>query len=425
MLPILRRGVVFCLALAALSALAAAPPPPASAPAPTDLQKTFPDLRRRLASSDFAQRDAAQKLLDAVPPSQLEILRTLAKDETDPEVQARLDGRVKALEIYLLTHPPALSLHVKDATFPQVCSELSRQLGGAASIVPSTTVTGRFTLQADNVPFWEIIRQLQSQNPFAVSAATAISTTARTSVRFIRVSDATMPRYRVVDSFLVHPQITGNPSTGAWTFSLSFIADPRVRIAQYSSELHVAKATDQDGASLIPALVASSFPPSSPLIQAASSWASAVTFNAAPGLKSIKELRAAVDLAILENERTVTVDLAKPTAPIETSRGTLTVENAAGTLIVRFVTPKPDLDPAAVPVARRVPTTIRLLDQNGQIFATTFTTGTLINLGPGGARPPAKVQITWPDSIRTLSLPVELHDLPLPNPRALPRREPL
>jgi hypothetical protein len=410
------------VALAALGAHAAVP---ASAPAP-DLQKSFPEIRTLLASSDFAQRQAGQKLLDALAPSELNTLRALAKSESDPEVKSRLDNRITALELYALVHPPAFSLHLKDASLADACQRLSTQLGNDVQLVAPTNprgaagiAAGSITLDVDNLPFWDIMLRLQRQDPFTISAATIISTGSyRSRISLSRTTAA--PVYQRIDTFLVNPTISGNPASGSWTIRLAFYADPRVRITQYSYQPRIAKLVDQDGISILPAVSSSSSVTLSSLSRPASNWTSTISLNPAPGIKTVKELRAAVDIAILEKETSLAIDLTKPVDPIATSRGTLTVENdlATNRLTVRFA-PKP-ADPFLPGASSPAPyTSYRVINAAGTAVTTTYSSSTQITLSPNAANgPPAKLEITWPESSRTMTLPVELHDIPAPPPPA-------
>jgi hypothetical protein len=422
MFAILCRSIILFLAVTALAAA-----PPASAPSP-DLQKSFPEIRRQLASSDFAQREAGQKLLDALPPSQLAALRTLAKSETDPEVKARLDNRVDALELDVLIHPPAMSLHVQNADLVEVCAKLGEQLGKDVEIRAVTGTIGRgtapsapqpvtFNLQADHLPFWDIILKLGSQVPLDIGRSVITSSAGTRNVLSLGRAAGTRPDYRLVDSFLVNPRISGAPANGNWTLSITFNADPRVLFTQYSSQLRIAKITDQNDASVLPSLITSTSSMST-LTRPVNAWTSNATFARTPSLKAIKVLRAAVDLTVLEKETVLTVDLTKRLAPIETSRGTLTVEqNAAGALTFRFGGPG-----VATPSSTRY-TTIRFLDQEGNTLSTSYTTSTQITIGVNAAnRKPSKVELSWPESTRPFTLPVELHDIPLPASTPVPAR---
>jgi len=70
-----------------------------------DVAARFPRIREQLASDDFAVREAGQKELEKIPQAQVEALRGLWDAESDPEVKARLEERVTAMDLYALIHP--------------------------------------------------------------------------------------------------------------------------------------------------------------------------------------------------------------------------------------------------------------------------------------------------------------------------------
>lgn len=67
-------------------------PPPAPAHEPPTWGLVHPDLLRRLASDDLADREAASAELDALPLCLLPELEALARRQRDPEVAGRLAG---------------------------------------------------------------------------------------------------------------------------------------------------------------------------------------------------------------------------------------------------------------------------------------------------------------------------------------------
>ena len=404
--------------------------PPASAPAAPNLRQAFPEIRRQLASPDFAQRQAGQKLLDALPPSQLDPLRALAQVESDPEVKARLENRIDALELFLLTNPPALSVHLQNGTLDDVRDQFKAQLGTEVSIssfgargmtVGGVPITPKpLTLQADHRPFWEIIYQLHRQSPITITAGVSGSGPDEQNAINLRPATGTPTDYRLVDSFLVYPEIVGT-AAGDWSLRLKFMADPRVRIIQHSAQFHVAELTDQDGKSLLP-LVTSS-PSMSNMYRPDFNWLSNISLTPSPGLKSIKDLRATIDLAVAEKQSTLTIDLTKPFVPIETSRGTFTIDgDPAGKLTVR-VTSSADIPALSgrgnistvVPAALWRPVAITLLDKDGKGFQNDFLIGTELTVSPlPGSLPAAKVLLRWPESSRLMPLNFELRDIPIP-----------
>jgi len=246
------RPVLMALAVVSLTSLARGTEPPLS-DVPAELVSRMAPLREQLASNDYPRREAGQRELDKIPPTQVDALRSLADAEADAEVKARLEARVSAMELYNLLHPPGISLNLKDATLSDVAAAINRQMNGAVAVQGSMTGPV-FTLQTDNVPFWQVVDQIHRQNPVSVSSGSASSGNTP-SVRLTPLPNgATAASYKFVDTFAHTVQVSGSPATGNWSLRLVFYADPRVKVSQYSARLVVDKITDQDGRSLLPFL---------------------------------------------------------------------------------------------------------------------------------------------------------------------------
>jgi hypothetical protein len=187
--------------------------------------------------------------------------------------------------------------------------------------------------------------------------------------------------------------------------------------------LRVEKITDQDGNSLLPLAVTSSTAMVNsvrPMI----AWSSSATFSPAPGVTRIKELRAGIALALVEKEKTVSIDLTKDPVPIDGPRGKITVEPIAaanGNMMLR-ISPATAADnaPAASAVTRSVYVTIRVFDKDDKVVQTILTTlGGVTQIGmavQAAAGQPTKVEISWPEKTRDMVLPVELRDIDVPAP---------
>ncbi len=400
---------ICCAALLTLNAHAAEPAP--------GLAATFPQIRRQLADADFSTRLAGQKELDKIPPTQVEALRALAAAETDPEVKARLDTRVDAMEQYNLIHPAPLTVNLQNATLATAVAEMNKQLGGATlnSLVGGGAGGNTYTLKADNRPFWDIISELHRQNPISItSTATSIGGSISYSLRL--TPGGNVREYKIVETFaFMPPMFSGQPGAGSWSLRLTGYSDPRVRIMQYSP-LRIEKITDQDGRSLLP-LVLTSATGMSSMARPMMAWTSAATFDVAPGVTRIKEMRASIALSILEKEQTLTIDLTKETGPIDTARGQINIiKNAAGDMTLRLSPAANAANPPveAASIVRTKPINIRVLDQDGKVVTSGsyYGTVTMTLRTPNGA--PSKVELSWPDKTREIVLPVEYTDLEVP-----------
>ena len=420
-------GILAACAAGLARAVLAAGPAPATAP---DLVDSFPRIRQQLASSEYQERETGQKELDKLPPTLLEPLRALAAKEADPEVKARIEERLDAMELYGLTHPAPLSVRWANATLAEVAADLNAQLGDA--LILPVAGPGKYTLAADNQSFWDIINQLNRQSPLNVASSLTVSSGMTRYVLRLQQLAAAPPTYNLIDTFAVTPQISGQPATGNWMMLVRGFSDPRVRVMQYS-QLRLEKITDQDGNSLLPLVLTNSTAMINS-IRPMIAWSSYATLNAAPTVTRIKELRASIALSLLEKETTVAIDLSKEAAPIDGPHGKITVEQipaANGTFMLRITASTAAANsPPVSTLARSLPLTIRVLDKDGKVLQntlaiqSTFSGVTQIGMpAQVAAGSPSKVELTWPDKTRDMVLHVELQDIEIP--AALPVVQPL
>lgn len=135
---------------------------PATAPA---AGTRWEAVLRGLQSEAFAEREAAQKSLEGATWRDLETLRGLMKGASDPEVKARLQKRLDAVELEWLTHPPAVTLEVQRAGIQDVAGALSAGTGVAWVAEDSGKPDGAWTMKAAERPLWEVFLALENQSP--------------------------------------------------------------------------------------------------------------------------------------------------------------------------------------------------------------------------------------------------------------------
>ena len=213
----------------------------------------------------------------------------------------------------------------------------------------------------------------------------------------------------------------GHYTRGNWLVLIRGFGDPRVRVMQYS-QLRIEKITDQGGNRLLPLVLANSTTMANSL-RPTVSWSSSASLSAAPGVSRIKELRAGVALSLLEKEKTVSIDLTKEAAPIDGPRGQITVAlipGANGTSLLRITCP-PAAGANPLPLStvnRTLPLTIRVFDKDGKGMQSALTSlGIMAQLSSSvqaANGPPSKVELTWPEKMRDMVLPVELNDIEVP-----------
>jgi hypothetical protein len=413
---------------------------------PKDLQ----DLGGQLGSADFGQRQAGQKILDGLTSADLEGLRALARDETDPEVKARLDSRIKALAGYELAHPRGLSLHVKNTTLQTVATELQRQVGPKLTISASGEPLAGYTLDGDDIPFWKVISELNRQSPVYTRVGPDL---VELSSFPLSPPQARPPQYFVVDTFRITFEFRDNALVGPQHY-IRFIctADPRVGIMQYSLQPHITKITDDKGVSLLGSIQGDTGALSG-FNEPGSTFIMSSRFDRSVDVKTIKSLKdfeATVEMALLEKQTVHTVDLTKPLAPVKTSQGEFTVTRNGAAITVLFILPAPgtasavrDAAQSAALAAGRFPPgffniiPVRVYDKDhklivegssgligGKLTALRGSTG--VGVGRRAGEPPAPLNLSVPagaipatleiavaESFQPYTLPIELHDIPV------------
>ncbi len=163
------RFPTFLLALTCLLLTASAH---GAAPASLD------PILRGLANTDFAAREAAQRELERLPASNMQLLQKTADAQADPEVKARLQVRIEQMTVENLwtlaaAPPPRFDQHLTgrllDAAgkpIPNVqVTARSAALGGALwgsyELSARTDPAGRFDVA---VPFGEILYYISTEH---------------------------------------------------------------------------------------------------------------------------------------------------------------------------------------------------------------------------------------------------------------------
>jgi len=125
------------------------------------------DVPRDLGSGNPEMRRAAQAALARLPYQKRVWLRQEAESAATPEVKTALEKRLAEIEEMLATDPPPISLHVKEATLPEVVEALNQEMGTRLTYASrGDSPDGRYTLDVSGQPFWEVIAALDRQRPF-------------------------------------------------------------------------------------------------------------------------------------------------------------------------------------------------------------------------------------------------------------------
>jgi hypothetical protein len=246
--------------LSLMTSFAVANPPstPASRPTPARWQ----NLLQRLGDADFATRDAAQKELDQVTSHDLDALRSLLQSASDPEVKARLAGRVAAIDENLAINPPGLTLKFKDANIKVLAEQLTKATGVQFGIfsVNESLPPGTFSLSVQEKPFWEVFLDLSRQQGLAMMDRGS------TVQLYSQFQSGPGWRHGFVDGPLaVFPEnitrqrgvflqaLPGPQLADEWmAFYCAVVADPRLHVLKYSQPVFTSIVDDAGNNLLIP-----------------------------------------------------------------------------------------------------------------------------------------------------------------------------
>jgi hypothetical protein len=229
---------------------------PASAPA---LDPWLADLQKRLRSTDAGEREAAQKQLAAMAGiwQQPEMLEKMAEATSDLELKNQFLQRAELVrnrraEKDAMNLPP-ISLSVKNAGFPELGDALNSALD--TDIFKSNLnsgMSGSYTLDVKNKPFWEMFELLQQQQGFALqnnnggwsfyNNGPGIRNYAVDGPALLWPMNGSLRR-------TVNVQTTEPPQTN-FSLTLGLIVDPRITVARISN-FRVARAADELGHDLL------------------------------------------------------------------------------------------------------------------------------------------------------------------------------
>jgi hypothetical protein len=407
-----------------------------------DLDRIVTDL----GSTDFARRDAAQRQLESLPPAQVELVRSLAAGAKDAEVKARLDARISEMEVWTLLHPPGISLNVTHATLEEVAAALGSQLGPTVQVETSETprkptnlrqvgaaaapaasqaapaqAKPRYTLRTDKAPFWKVMDALNRQSPLDIESDMGmVKDGCLTGIRLRPLHpDARPVVYTVADTIAYSSEIFGTRNSRLQV-RVHMCTDPRVTFARITNINVLKKFTSEKGVDIgfQPLAKDHTYESWRPMY----SWNSAVNFDDVPGLQRIGELRGTATVSLVGHRQTRVLDITKPEqlAPLQTPRGLLTLgKHERGFMQVTITPPNLQFNELRVPPI----ITVQAYDAQGASRGTYATDNRRIpeRMALSGPVPPVKLVVSWVDKVYDYALPIEIHDLEIPdNPQPLP-----
>ena len=399
-------------------------------------------------------RKAGQSELENLPLDQYDTLKQRAATENDPQVKSGLQAALEAMKRtkFLLGAP--LSIDVQNAPLADVVQALNKALN-AELIKAGARDSGdaRFTLSARQRPFWEIIRQLEAQAPlrftdFPDSCMTIdVFQPSAASTNRISIIPAT---YAIGQFGATKAYVSPATSAGPPTLSVRVMFDPRIWVVRSQSPLPLTSAVDNLKQELLPrgglsrVGAVTDFP-------FAAGFGSQIQMPASPGT-SISKAAVTARMFVVAGQGRLVVDkipdqLNKPItwAP---GAGDLTItslekkgDSVTLTATINQSSP-PQRASQSLDVARRemridaprqepvphMPIRVRLIDENG--YAAQFVNN--VHLPSIPDTPPRltlttksgvqalKLEISWPTQIEEITLPVEVQDVLLPEPRNYP-----
>ncbi len=399
-------------------------------------------------------RKAAQSELESLPLDQYDTLKQRAAAESDPKVKSGLQAALEAMKRakFLLGAP--LTIDVSNAPLPEVVQALNKGLN-AELIKAGARDSGdaRFTLSARQRPLWEIISQLDAQAPlrftdFPDSCMTIdVFQPSAANTNRIGMLRAT---YAIGQFGATKANVLPATAAGGPSLTVRVMFDPRIWVVRSQTPLPLTSAVDNLKQAVLPAGglsrvgAVTDFP-------FAAGFGCPLQLPASPGT-SISKAATTARLFVVARQDHLVIEkipdqLNKPItwAP---GAGELTInslekegDSVTLTAIINQSSP-PQRASQSLDVARRemridaprqgpvphMPIRLRLIDENG--YASQFVnnvhtpsipdTPPRLTLTTKSGVQALKLEISWPTQIEEITLPVEVQDVLLPEPRNYP-----
>ncbi|HEY4329885.1 MAG TPA: hypothetical protein VGN88_09125, partial [Phycisphaerae bacterium] len=181
----------------------------------------------QLGDKDFAVRQKAQAGLEGLPLSQRDELAKLIEKTTDEEVKARLTEHLGKMDERIAIDPPGISVELVDAPMEEVAKALSKATG--TTILPSSTWSAsKYTLKATNQPFWEVMRQLEHQQPVWINGDPPV------------LSQTSFKYQQIIEGVAVSADDAKMSAEGKFWITINTALDPRIRVI----DLHAMQVED-------------------------------------------------------------------------------------------------------------------------------------------------------------------------------------
>ena len=188
---------------------------------------TWDTLAHDLRSTDPTLKAAAMQFVGQAHYRKRETLRKVMDEVSDPAVKASIGRKLDAIYAALMTNPPEISLHVKDANLREVMDALNEEMGTHIRWNGgSGNGGGSYTLDAEGKSLWEVILELGQQGNFAVIPFTEV--TFSYSSRKVGAHQIAGPFFMYASASDIKP-VTQPPS---FMVNYTVVADPRLPIME-------------------------------------------------------------------------------------------------------------------------------------------------------------------------------------------------
>jgi hypothetical protein len=258
--PIVRlAGRFACLSAVVYAAVALADAPSSKPDAP-DVDADI----AQLAGDDWAARQAAQDRLIARGESIAPQLMKVATTHSDREVRSRAAAAVARIEHNRVLGRTLITLHMTDVPAGQAFAELARQARAPIPTEPSNLFNQksvkRVSLNVDREPFWSVMQSLCAQSELEVTQITrggreVMGLARGTSDWMDKPTTLAGPLLIRADRLVRTSSVrlkAPRQVTGDFNISFTVFAEPKLKVLDFSSSVHVDKVTDDRGNSLLP-----------------------------------------------------------------------------------------------------------------------------------------------------------------------------
>jgi hypothetical protein len=434
--------LILALATAATAVSPATPPAPPAPTTPPSLPTTTPAsqpdparwaaLLQNLGSSDFAQRDAAQKQLDQTTWRDLDLLKKSITSTADPEVKSRLEARLAVINEEIAANPPPISVNFQNASLTEVADTFSKLLGISLDVwPPSNSFRETFTLTATDQPFWKVFLDLSNQHGLSF----------QDSGRQLRLTGQgdSWRRAVIVGPIAVFPQsitrqrsanLQNNPGAelGSESMQLScnVAVDPRLHIISYANPTFT-EITDDVGNTLLRQAAPTQTNISSDFNRTLQSAYAPLPIPEKKGTRIasakglarfiVQTAEDHIDIDHPQDKNGQSFPFANTTFKLDRFTVQQNANNAAISFSLSAQSPSPIRLGGIVGDRQDDPKsylTISFVDANGKTAFTTTLRGSSGGSCSGNYTAPFTIRISIPTKTKDLSIPFELKDLPLP-----------